>query len=324
MTKKQHLRVKVFAWALGLLYAMAMLAFLMYTGEVSAQTGISNTGVQLVKHFEGVSYTPYLEPTGKRWHIGYGHLLDGPAHGVRISEDTAEKLLRKDLKKAENAVQTMVKVPLEQHQYDALVSFVYNLGSGNFSRSRLLRKLNSGDYAGAANEFPRWVRAGGKKVKGLVIRRQIEKTLFTGGVDAVRSNYNVRLLSARGVDEDVRDVDGTQEDGNADAVPSRRHSSERSHRSSQGPVTFRSVDTAHSGYYSDYIRIHRTAAGWSPFPGSSSVHRIHRNEPRVLVLHRDNRGIQVGGVQGGRCAYTAAHTRGNGNYRYAVWVRDCR
>lgn len=86
--------------------------------------------------------------------------------------------LQQDLIASEQAVNQRVRVPLTQQQFDALVSFVFNLGAGSFSRSALLQKLNNQDYTGAGNEFLRWTHAGGKVVPGLVRRREAEKALF--------------------------------------------------------------------------------------------------------------------------------------------------
>jgi lysozyme len=95
-----------------------------------------------------------------------------------ITEATAEIMLRKDLAKFEDAVSKSVKVPLKQNQFDALVSLVYNIGPGNFQSSTLLKKLNAGEYQSAADQFPRWNRAGGKVLAGLTRRREAEKGLW--------------------------------------------------------------------------------------------------------------------------------------------------
>ncbi|MEK6848065.1 MAG: lysozyme, partial [Nanoarchaeota archaeon] len=95
-----------------------------------------------------------------------------------IGREEAEQLLIKDMVIAEKAVSNLVSVHLTQNQYDALVSFVYNVGRGNFERSTMLIKLNSKNYKGASLEFKRWNKAGGKVVKGLINRRQKEEVLF--------------------------------------------------------------------------------------------------------------------------------------------------
>ena len=100
--------------------------------------------------------------------------------GDTITKERAEELLRDDVKRFEGQVLRLVKVPLTQGQFDALVSFTYNLGAGNLSNSTLLRLLNVGDYSGAAAQFDRWVYASGKRLSGLVKRRAAERALFEG------------------------------------------------------------------------------------------------------------------------------------------------
>jgi GH24 family phage-related lysozyme (muramidase) len=98
--------------------------------------------------------------------------------GMTIKEETAERLLRTGLVSYESDVSKLVKVKLTQGQFDALVSFAYNLGPLPLSTSTLLKKLNTGDYACAADEFPRWNKAGGKVLPGLTRRREAERALF--------------------------------------------------------------------------------------------------------------------------------------------------
>ena len=152
----------------------------------------SENGIELVKAFEGLhkvksdgTVRSYRCPAG-RWTIGYGH-----THGVRsgetITPEEAEDLLRKDLQDCEAVVERLVKVDLTQNQFDALVSFVFNLGQGNFSSSTLLRKLNRGEYESAAEEFIRWnkARVDGelKALPGLTRRRTAEAALFEMDVE---------------------------------------------------------------------------------------------------------------------------------------------
>ncbi|EDK4881353.1 lysozyme [Salmonella enterica] len=145
---------------------------------------ISERGVSLIKEFEGCSLTVYPDPGtgGEPWTIGYGwtHSVDGKPvkPGMMIDEATAERLLKTGLVGYENDVSKLVKVKLTQGQFDALVSFAYNLGARILSTSTLLRKLNAGDYAGAADEFLRWNKAGGKVLNGLTRRREAERALF--------------------------------------------------------------------------------------------------------------------------------------------------
>ena len=145
-------------------------------GTQPASMGLSNSGLNLVKSHEGLRTTAYRDPVGV-WTIGYGHTASVKP-GQNISEAQAEQLLRKDVGWAEDAVRAKVKVPLTQGQFDALVSFTFNLGAGALGRSTLLKKLNAGDYAGAQAEFGKFVHAGGRVLPGLVRRRGDEAQLF--------------------------------------------------------------------------------------------------------------------------------------------------
>ena len=142
---------------------------------------ISDKGSSLIKQFEGLRLTAYQDSVGV-WTIGYGWTqpVDGKPirPGMTIKEETAERLLRTGLVGYESDVSKLVKVKLTQGQFDALVSFAYNLGARALSTSTLLQKLNAGDYAGAADEFPRWNKAGGKVLPGLMRRREAERALF--------------------------------------------------------------------------------------------------------------------------------------------------
>lgn len=133
---------------------------------------------EIVKEFEGLKLEAYKCPAGV-WTIGYGHTR-GVIPGDAITEAEAEVFLAEDLEDSEDAVNAYVDVKLNQNQFDALVSFVYNLGAGDFRSSTLLRKLNSGDYLGSANEFKRWNKSGGVVLNGLVRRRAAEANLFIG------------------------------------------------------------------------------------------------------------------------------------------------
>lgn len=135
----------------------------------------SEKGIALIKQFEGCKLTAYRDSVGV-WTIGYGWTqpVDGKPirAGMTIKQETAERLLKTGLVSYENDVSRPVKVNLTQGQFDALVSFTYNLGVRSLSTSTLLRKLNAGDYAGAADEFLRWNKAGGKVLNGLTRRRE--------------------------------------------------------------------------------------------------------------------------------------------------------
>ncbi len=133
-------------------------------------------GFNLIKEFEGLRLQAYKCPAD-RWTIGYGHTADVSANDV-ITEEEALSFLRQDVAESERAVNQYVHVPLTQNQFDALISFVFNLGVGNFRNSTLLKKINAGDNDGAAQEFGRWIHAGGKVLPGLVRRRGAERALF--------------------------------------------------------------------------------------------------------------------------------------------------
>ncbi|EPL2414776.1 lysozyme [Enterobacter cloacae] len=141
----------------------------------------SDKGIALIKQFEGCKLTAYQDSVGI-WTIGYGWTqpVDGKPirAGMTIKQETAERLLKTGLVSYESDVSRLVKAGLTQGQFDALVSFTYNLGARALSTSTLLRKLNAGDYAGAADEFLRWNKAGGKVLNGLTRRREAERALF--------------------------------------------------------------------------------------------------------------------------------------------------
>ena len=143
---------------------------------------ISQNGLDLIKHFEGLRLEAY-QCSASVWTIGYGttHTALGPVKkGDRITESEAERLLEADVRMFEQLVRDAVLVPLTQSQFDALVSFAYNVGSGALAGSTLLRKVNRLDFGGAADEFLRWNKADGKVVEGLVRRRAAERRMFIG------------------------------------------------------------------------------------------------------------------------------------------------
>ncbi len=141
----------------------------------------SSRGIALIKEFEGCRLTAYLCPADK-WTIGYGwtYPVDGKPikRGMTIDQTTADRLLKTGLVGYENDILKLVKVKLSQSQFDALVSFAYNLGARALSTSTLLKKLNAGNYRGAVDEFTRWNKAGGEVLAGLTRRREAERRLF--------------------------------------------------------------------------------------------------------------------------------------------------
>ena len=135
-------------------------------------------GIDLIKHFEGLRLQRYLDAVGKPT-IGYGHLILPHEHFDRpLSEAEAQALLRRDLRGAELQLCKLVRVPITQQQFDGLMSFVFNLGAGRLRSSTLLRYLNAGSPAHAADQFLVWNKAGGKPLAGLTRRRQAERKLF--------------------------------------------------------------------------------------------------------------------------------------------------
>ncbi|AOM40593.1 lysozyme [Xenorhabdus hominickii] len=140
---------------------------------------ISETGINKLKSYESLRLKAYPDPaTGAEpWTIGYGHIR-GVKPGQVITVQQAETFLLQDLIPIYDAIQQLVKVPLKQRQFDALCSFIFNLGINNFAHSTLLQKLNAGDYQGAAGEFLKWDRADGLELSGLRMRRESEQKMF--------------------------------------------------------------------------------------------------------------------------------------------------
>lgn len=137
----------------------------------------SAKGLALTEQFEGCRLTAYQDQVGV-WTIGYGHTGPGVKPGMTIIDAQAQALLAQDVEGAAACVNNVVTVKLTQDEFDALVDFVFNLGAGAFSGSTMLRKLNAGDFTGAAAQFDLWDRAGGAVVAGLLRRRQEEADLF--------------------------------------------------------------------------------------------------------------------------------------------------
>ncbi|EBL7540531.1 lysozyme [Salmonella enterica] len=144
--------------------------------RIPKETGL--TGLELIKASEGLSLRMYYNPAGLQT-IGYGHLIKPDEKFNReIKVKEAEDLLKKDLKQAEEIIHSVVTVGLNQNQFDALVALIFNIGSGNFRNSTLLKYLNQGDYSKAADQFLVWDKAGGRKLPGLTHRREVERNIF--------------------------------------------------------------------------------------------------------------------------------------------------
>ena len=142
---------------------------------------ISNDGLKLIKRYEGLKLNAYKCPANV-WTIGYGHTYQVRS-GDKITESVATEYLKNDVRHAQNAIDRYVKVSISQYQFDALVSFIYNVGAGAFKKSTLLKMLNKRNYEGASNQFKRWNKAGGRVLKGLSRRRADEAELFANDTD---------------------------------------------------------------------------------------------------------------------------------------------
>ena len=157
---------------------------------VAAATDISEKGLVFIGRYEGFRARPYNDPaTPPNATIGYGHLLHhGPVtlrdrirYAKGLSPGAALELLRRDAANAENAVRRHVTVPLTQHQFDALVSFTFNVGTGALTGSTLLQRVNAGRHRDVPAELAKWTRAGTVHLEGLRRRRAAEATLYTTG-----------------------------------------------------------------------------------------------------------------------------------------------
>ena len=137
---------------------------------------ISQEGIALIKKFEGCELTAYQCSAGV-WTIGYGH-TKGIEEGMEITQQEAEDMLVEELHEYENYINDNVTAPLSQNQFDAMVSWVYNLGPANLKASTLLKVLNAGDYDGVPTQIKRWNKAGGVTLDGLIRRREAESLLF--------------------------------------------------------------------------------------------------------------------------------------------------
>jgi lysozyme len=161
-------------------------------------TSISPAGLNLIKDFEGLRLSTYKCASGIDT-IGYGSTGAHVKPGMQITQSEADALLAKDLVRFEQAVDGAVKVPINQSQFDALVSFAFNCGVGALQESTLLRLLNQRDYIGAAAQFDRWVKGPNGPLPGLVRRRDAEEALFRkeGLVPLLRPRQSRSLSSTR-------------------------------------------------------------------------------------------------------------------------------
>ena len=139
----------------------------------------SACGIILISWFEGYSPTATQPLPGDKWTVGFGH-TDAVAPGSSTTLEQAFRLLKSDVTRAERVVREVVKRPLDQNQFDALTSLVFNIGSAAFAKSTLLKRLNAGDLDGVAKEWMRWKYFNGKVVPGLERRRELELAVFRG------------------------------------------------------------------------------------------------------------------------------------------------
>lgn len=137
----------------------------------------SQEGLKFIKEVEGCKNEAYQD-TGGVWTIGVGHTGPEVCKGLTADDNQTMLWLAEDVIEAEDAINRLVKVSLTQRQFDALASFVFNIGEKQFNSSTLLKKLNAGDYSGAAGQFKRWVYDAGKIQPGLVKRRSGEEAMF--------------------------------------------------------------------------------------------------------------------------------------------------
>lgn len=141
---------------------------------------VSAVAVSAICGFEGYREYAYRDAVGVPT-IGYG-TTKGVKMGDTTTRQEAKEFVVRDASVMARQMQSVIKVPLYQHEWDSLVSLVYNIGIGNFKKSTLLKKLNRRDYSGACSQIKRWVYAGGKKLKGLERRRESEYQMCIGNV----------------------------------------------------------------------------------------------------------------------------------------------
>lgn len=171
---------------------------------------VNKAGIDLIKSFEGLFLKPYLDPI-KIPTIGYGTIKypNGKAVTMQdpaITETQATEYLMHEVEMKASAVEKIVKVPLNDNEYAALVSFSYNVGSGALQSSTLLKMLNAGaDRKVVADQFLRWNKAGGKELPGLTRRRQAERSLFLQPI--LQEEYLPSELSEEEINQKLEDIE---------------------------------------------------------------------------------------------------------------------
>lgn len=167
--------------------------------RVASALVLSAAGVTAIVTHEGSVNKVYLDPVGiPTACVGHTATVTRADVGKNLSDEVCRQLLVSDTRAATAAVQRAVKVPITQEQFDALVSLTFNVGGGNLVKSTLLRKLNAGDCWGAGKEFPKWVYARGVKLRGLVIRRDVERAMFETGCRNEEDSDTTRDTGRRG------------------------------------------------------------------------------------------------------------------------------
>jgi lysozyme len=141
---------------------------------------LNQKGLDLIKQFEGCRLVSYPDPAtgGKPWTIGYGHTGSDITMGISWTQEQADLQLLNDATSAGNQIKKCLSIDLNDNQFSALISLVFNIGIGNFKSSTLLKALNAGGFKEAANQFLVWDKAAGRVMAGLTKRRKAEKLLF--------------------------------------------------------------------------------------------------------------------------------------------------
>ncbi|WP_321158089.1 lysozyme [Providencia stuartii] len=155
--------------------------------QMAAAGGLISLTVGMLAYFEGIEHKPYKDVVGVLT-VCYGHTGADIIPTKTYSESECLALLEKDLSKVRKGVDPLIKVDINDNTRAAIYSFAYNVGTGAFARSTMLKKLNAGDINGACNELKRWTYAGGKEWKGLITRREIENAVCLGKFDSAYSS----------------------------------------------------------------------------------------------------------------------------------------
>lgn len=149
---------------------------------------ISDNGINFIAGWEGVEYKAYKDAVGL-WTVAIGHLIKLPEEKFLLNKTLTREevydIFREDIKRFENNLNKVIKVPINQNQFDALISLAFNIGNGAFNNSTLLRVLNQGNYEEVPNQILRWDKAGGKTLLGLTRRRKAEVELFNKPLEEV-------------------------------------------------------------------------------------------------------------------------------------------